>query len=152
MKSFIVAFKVDFEPNSVSQNSPFFTPRCKIQVWATIDHGERPPCWSSSQNPSAFLVRSLSLNVLCSSTSDLQGLLSTSPHGAAQQAVENCKLPWQQAQRTSPHCSNTRSCQSMDLRNTKQISTELLSLQRKPISSSDDFHQTLHSKNSIVQH
>ena len=74
------------------------------------------------------------------STLDLQGLLSTSPHGAAclqdpffwaQQAVVSCKLHWQQAQRTSPHCSDTRSCQSEDLRNTKQVSTELLSLQRK---------------------
>ena len=74
------------------------------------------------------------------STLDLQGLLSTSPHGVAclqdpffwaQQAVESCKLHWQQAQRTSPHCSDTRSCQSEDLRNTKQVSIELLSLQRK---------------------
>ena len=52
-------------------------------------------------------------------------------HVAAQHAVEKCKLPRQQAQRTSPHCSDTRSCQSEDLRNTKQVSTELLSLQRK---------------------
>ena len=73
------------------------------------------------------------------STSDLQGLPSTSPHGAvclqdlffwAQQAVVNYKLHWQQAQRTSPHCSDMRSCLSEDLRNTKQVSIELLSLPR----------------------
>ena len=67
----------------------------------------------------------------------------------AQQAVGNCKLQWQQAQRTSPHCSATRSYHSEDLRNTKQFSTELLSLQRKPVSSSADFHKNLHSKNSL---
>ena len=42
MRSFIVDFKLDSHLNSVSQNSPFFTPRCKIQVWATIGQGERP--------------------------------------------------------------------------------------------------------------
>ena len=31
-KAFIVYFKMDSELNSVSQNSPFFTPRCRIQV------------------------------------------------------------------------------------------------------------------------
>ena len=38
MKLIIVDFKMDLE-----WNSPFFTPRCNIQVWATIGQGDRPP-------------------------------------------------------------------------------------------------------------
>ena len=103
--------------------------------------GWQTPHWSESLKPKSIYYCLLSHSTPSTpSTSDLQGLLFTSPHGAAclqdpffwaQQAVESCKLHWQQAQRTSPHCSDTRSCQSEDLRNTKQVSTELLSLQRK---------------------
>ena len=139
MKSFIVDFKMDSELNSVSQNSPFFTPRCRIQVWATIGQGDRPPADQVVKTPEHSMF-SLSLNALYSFNFGSSRAPLHLPHGAAclldpffwaQQAVESCKLHWQQAQRTSPHCSDTRSCQSEDLRNTKQVSTELLSLQSK---------------------
>ena len=108
--------------------------------WATIGHGDRPPADQVVKSPEHSLFYLTHSTPSTPSTSDLQRLRSTSPHGAAclqdplfwaQQAVESCKLPWQQAQRTSSHCSNMRSCQSEDLRNTKQVSTKLLSLQRK---------------------
>ena len=112
----------------------------QILVSATTGQGDRPPADQVVKTPEHSLF-ALSYSMPSTpSTLDLQGLLSTSPTGLralkmcfsfwAQQAVENCKLHWQQAQRTS-HCSNTRSCQSEDLRNTKQVSTKLLSLQRK---------------------
>ena len=31
------------EYDTLSLNSPFFTPRCKIQLWATTGQGDRPP-------------------------------------------------------------------------------------------------------------
>ena len=57
------------------------------------------------------------------------------------------------AQRT-PHCSDKRSCQSEDLRNTKQVSTGLLSLQRKGATSFllCRLSSNLAQHNSIVQH
>ena len=128
----------------VSQNSPFFTPRCKIQVWATIGQGDGLPADQiiKTQEHSLFALSHSMPST--PSPLDLQGLLSTFPHGVAclqdpffraQQAVESYKLHWQQAQRTSPHCGNTRSCKSEDVRNTKQVSTKLLSLQRKGVTS-----------------
>ena len=139
MKSCIVDFKIDSELNSVSQNSPFVTPRWKIQVWATISQGDPPP-QSGSQNPSAFIVPSLSLNALYSFNFGSSRAPLRLPHRAAcpqdlffwaQQVVESYKLHCQQAQRTSPHCSDTRSCQSEDVWNIKHVSTKLLSLQMK---------------------
>ena len=114
-----------------------------------------PRC-SGSQNPSAFLVCCLSLDALY-----FYYYLSTSPHRAAcpqdlffwaEQAVESYKLPWQQIQITSTHCSDTRFCQSEDLRNTQQVSAQLLSSQRKLVSSSAYSHQTLQEQHSSLEH
>ena len=144
MKSIIVDFKMNSALSSVSQNSPFLTPRCKIQVWATIGQSDRPPADQVVKTPEHSLFALSHSTPSTSSTLDLRGLLSTSPLRAAcpqdllfwaQQAVESCKLHWQQAQRTSPNCSDSRSRQSKDLRNTKQVSTELLSLLRKWVTS-----------------
>ena len=114
-------FQMDSELNSMSQNSPFFAPRCKIQVWVTIGQGDRPPTDQVVKTPAPYLFTLFHSRPSPSSASDLQGLLSTYPHGAAcpqdlffwdQQVVETYKLHWQKAKRTSPHCSNTRACQS----------------------------------------
>ena len=101
MKSFILVFNMDAELNSVSQNSPFFTPRCKIKVWATIGQGDRPPA---------------------------DQVVKTQEHSLFSLSHSTPSTP---SQRTSPHCSDTRSCQPEDLRNSKQVSPELLSCQRK---------------------
>ena len=80
MKSFIVDFKMDSELNSVSQNSPFFTPRCKIQVWATIGQGDRPPADQvvRTTEPSLFSPSHWMPPNLTAPMSDLQVLHSIS--------------------------------------------------------------------------
>ena len=81
MKSFIVDFKLDSELNSVSQNSPFLTPRCKMQVWATIGQADRPPADQVVKTPAPALFSFSHSTPSVPPTSDLQGLLSTFPTG-----------------------------------------------------------------------
>ena len=154
---------MDSELNSVSQNSPFFTPMCKVQVWATIGQGDRTPTDQVVKIPEHSLFSLSHSTPSTPSTSDLQGLLSTSPHGAAcfqdlffwvQKAVESCKLHWQQAQRTSPHCSTQGPANLRIWGTPSRLAPSCYPYKGKehPVSSSADFHQTLHSKNSFIQH
>ena len=46
---------MDSEQNSVSQNSALFTPSSKIQLWATIGQGDRPPSDQTEGGLSALL-------------------------------------------------------------------------------------------------
>ena len=158
MKSFIVDFKMDSELNSMSQNSPFFTPRCKIQIWAILS-GWQNPHWSGSQNPRAFIVRSLTQRPLlllrifkgsypppptvlpafkipssgpnklwrttsCIGSRPKELLLAAATWGPA-----NLRI-WGTPSRLAPSCYPCKG-------------------KEQPVSSSANFHQTLHSKNSI---
>ena len=155
MKLFIVDFKMDFELSSVSQNSPFSHLGAKFSFELLLVRVTDLPLtrWSKLLHLPCSLCLTLHLVLL-------------------QLPIFSCwelQAAFVAAQKPSPHCSDTRSCQysrlvstsSCDakftsklhnLSNTKQVITKLLSCKRKewPVSSSADFHQTLHSKNSIL--
>ena len=122
MKSFIVDFKMDSELNSVSQNSPFYTPRCRIQVWATIGQGDRPPAplslnthyffnFGSSRAPLHLPPRgclpSRSLLLGPTSCGELQAALAAGPKDcsstAATQGPTNLRI-WGTPCRLAPSC------------------------------------------------
>ena len=134
---------------------------CRIQVWAAVGQGDRLS--SDSQNPRAYIVLSLSLdpslllqlwNFKGSSPPPSQGCLPSRSLFLGPTSWGELQVHWQQAQRTSPHCSYMRFCQSDDLQNTKQVSTELLAKERsdqfpplptfiKPLAQQEQFCSTL---------
>ena len=118
MKSFIVDFKMDWV-NSVPQNSPFFTPRCRIQVWATIGQGDRHSADQVVKSPEHTLFSLTQFPVLLQ-LRIFKGSSPPPPTG----------LPAFRIPSSGPN-KLWRAASSEELRKTKQVSTELLSLQRK---------------------
>ena len=151
---------MDSEVNSVSQNTPVFTPRCKIQGWATIDQGDRPPLirWSKPQCLHCSL--SFTRRLLLLQLWIFKGSSPPPPVGLPAPKISSGpnKL-WRTAS-----CIGSRSKELLltaatqgpaNLRIWGKPSRLALSCypckgKEQPVSSSADFHQILHSKNSFV--
>ena len=162
MKSCIVDFKIDSELNSVSQNSPFVTPRWKIQVWATISQGDPPPN-QVVKTPALSLFPLSHSTPSTHSTSALPGLLSASPTGLPALKISSSG-PNKLWRATSCIASRPKelllTAATQDPANLRMCGTSSTlapscypcKWKERPVSSSADFHQPWHSKNSIAQH